>query len=98
MESNKLEKMENYRVLCACSGHEIHAVFDPNMNENDWVELSIWQCGQEYMSLWDKLSVIWRIITGQGPYSDQIILNKTQTQQFASYLNKIAERMEVHND
>ena len=90
---NKPKKMENYRALCACSTHEIHAVFDPTENENDWVDISICECGQDFMSLWHKLRLIWRIITGQGPYSDQIVLNKPQAQRFAKYLNKIANCM-----
>ena len=83
----KFEKNKTEFILCDCKSEVLVIEYD---NEYDFAELSIYENFSSYaykMSFWQKLRYIYQVFVNGRPYSDQIILNKTQLKNLSSFIN-----------
>ena len=74
------------RFPCDCYSHEMSFWAD---NESQIAEFSYWQRGRgEQPWNWKtRLKMVWDILTTGNPYSDMIILNRSNTEKLRDTLN-----------
>jgi len=74
------------RFPCDCYSHEMSFWAD---NESQFAEFSYWQRGkgEQPWSWKTRLKMVWDILTTGNPYSDMIILNRSNTEKLRDTLN-----------
>jgi hypothetical protein len=71
-------------IKCDCHGEFIRLDYDPDFVSFD---MSIWTLEASSTPSWKtKLRWIWRIITNNSPYGDQVVINKDKAKELADYL------------
>lgn len=75
-------------ISCDCHSEFIRVSFDEEFKHFD---LSIWTQTSSKPTWKNKLRWIWRIITQDSPYGDQVILSENKAKELAEYLNNPKE-------
>jgi hypothetical protein len=71
-------------IKCDCHGEFIRLDYDPDFASFD---MSIWTLEASSTPSWKtKFRWIWRIITHNSPYGDQVVINKDKAKELADYL------------
>lgn len=89
-KENLLTKFPNQNntifFLCDCRTEILMIDYD---REYQIADLCIYRSQSAYMSFWQKMRHIFKILIAGTPYSDQIVLNKGQIKNLKNFLNSI---------
>lgn len=95
-ESSKIPKKSNITnfqknntqfILCDCRSEILVINYDTEIGMAD---LAIYEHRVSYsnkMSFWQKLRYIYQVLVNNKPYSDQIVLNKSQIKEVRDFLD-----------
>lgn len=76
-------------IRCHCYNHILIAHYDKTLDSLDVCLYETKNSTKDKMTLWQKITYIYQIIITGKPYTDQIILNRSQIEELKSFLNKI---------
>lgn len=76
-------------TLCDCKSEILVIEYD---SEFEIADLAIYETGCSYRNkirLWQKLRYCWRVIVGNKPFADQIMLTKKQIRELKDFLSEL---------
>jgi len=85
----RFEKNKTIFLMCNCKSEILFIEHD---FEYGLTELSLYENMSSYnhkMSFWQKICYIYKVLTDNSPYIDQIILDKNQLKKLSDFINSL---------
>lgn len=71
-------------ITCDCVSEVVHFQYDPGCEGLKYYEVSMFRRGS--LSLWNRLWMIWKILTTGTPYADDVIINQAKAEELANWI------------
>jgi len=80
---------------CVCHAHAVEVSWfqKDDGTYDDEIFLSFWHHGHQDYTLWERVKMAWRILTGHTVEIDEIILDREEAKQLGEALARAAEEL-----
>lgn len=78
-------KVSEFYIRCDCGSEILSLQYD---SEIEMLELAVYS-NSPFMSFWQKMRFIFKLMVSGRPYNDQMMISKNQIQNLIKFLNSV---------